>query len=102
MQETMFTGIYDENCSKIHVGDKVKLFDWIGEVVFECGAFGIAFQDVIDWDYIEKQIPIVTGCNNRLCACQNDNFVSLWELMWNFNCEDNSCDVLTVLQGGAK
>lgn len=97
MQEKAFTGLYDESCNKIHVGDEVKLFDWVGEVVFECGAFGIAFLNTIDWDYIEEQIPIVTGCNNRLHACQNDNFISFWEIMWNFNCEENYCEVVKVV-----
>lgn len=25
--------------------------------------------------------------------CFNDNFISFWELLWNFNCDDN-CDVV--------
>ena len=48
----------------------------------------------LDWDYIESQIKPVTGCDNQPAFCKNDNFVSLWELLWNFNCEDDVCVVL--------
>lgn len=29
--------------------------------------------------------------------CLNDHFVSLWELAWNFDCEDNMLDVVKRL-----
>ena len=98
MQETAFTGLYDKDLNKIHVGDEVNLLGMVGEVVFECGAYGIAFCDTIDWDFIGEQIPIITGCNNSLHACQNDNFISLWEIMWNFNCEENYCEVVEICE----
>lgn len=98
MQETAFTGLYDKDLNKIHVGDEVNFLGMVGEVVFECGAYGIAFCDTIDWDFIGEQIPIITGCNNSLHACQNDNFISLWEIMWNFNCEENYCEVVEICE----
>lgn len=89
-----FTAMLDCDCSRIYEGDEVSVFGQKGTVVFECGAFGIAFTDYINWDMIEEQIKPVTGCNNPLYACRNDNFVSLWELYWNFNGEDNVIPVV--------
>ena len=40
-------------------------------------------EECINWEEIEKLIPEVTGCNNSLCACMNDNFISFWETAWN-------------------
>lgn len=91
------TGICDANLDSIFTSDKVSLFGMVGEVVFECGAYGIGFQDVIDWDKLEEEIPKVTGCNNPPNFCYNDNFISFWELLWNYNCEDDICVVVEIV-----
>lgn len=79
-------------------GDIVKLLDkMIGTVIFECGAFSIAFKNEIDWDYIESEILKYTGCDNMACVCFNDNVISLWEIYWNFNEEENSLSVVEVI-----
>lgn len=91
-----YTGVYDCNLNKIHVDDEVLLFGNIGTVVFECGAYGIGFTE-IDWELIESKIQEVTGCNNYPHFCNNDNFISFWELLWNFNCEENHCVVVELV-----
>ena len=92
------TTVYDAKCNLIFTGDNVSLFGMTGEVVFECGAYGIVFQETIDWDLIESKIPEVTGCDNTPCFCENDNFISFWELLWNFNCEEELCSVVEVVK----
>ena len=91
-----FTGIYDEELNTLEVDDEVSLFGMKGIVTFECGAYGIGFDERIDWDLIESKISEVTGCDNTPHFCHNDNFISFWELMWNFNCEDNHCTVVNL------
>lgn len=91
------TNIYDKNLKPIKVGDKVSLFGMTGTVIFECGAYGIGFLNPINWDLIESKIPEITECYNTPCFCCNDNFVSFWELIWNFNCEENMCDVVELV-----
>lgn len=95
------TGVADKNSKELFLGDKVVLLDkFQGIVIFESGAYGIGFdaENTLDWDYIESQIEPVTGCDNQPAFCKNDNFVSLWELLWNFNCEDNMCAVLEKIE----
>lgn len=92
-----FTGIYDEELNALEVDDEVSLFGMKGTVTFGCGAYGIGFYDEIDWDLIESKILEVTGCDNAPYFCHNDNFISFWELMWNFNCEDNHCTVVNLI-----
>ena len=88
------SSIYDENLNQLRIGDEVSLFGMVGEVRFECGTYGIGFSNLIDWDLIESKIPEITGCNNTPAFCHNDNFISFWELLWNFNCEENVCNVV--------
>ena len=92
-----YTGVYDENLNHLEMEDKVSLFGMVGEVDCACGAYGISFTQPIDWDLIENKIFEVTGCDNSPCFCHNDNFISFWELMWNFNCEDNHCVVVNLI-----
>lgn len=89
--------ISDYNGKTIYTGDMVDLFGMIGTVVFCCGAYGIGFEETIDWNNIESKIFDVTGCNNTPHFCYNDNFISFWELLWNFNCEENHCGVVEIV-----
>ncbi len=62
----------------------LNLFNMRGKIVFEKGAFGIAIYPYIKWDLLEDKVPY----NNRSEFCYNDNFISLWELYWNFDQDD--------------
>ena len=91
------TGLRDKNGKLILENDVVDFLGHKGKVMYECGSFGIAYRDYIDWEEIEANICPVTGCDNALCACENDNFISLWEIYWNFNDEDDSVNTVEVI-----
>ena len=67
------------------------------EVVKECGTFGIVSENTIDYELFKKKIKEYTGCDNTPCFCYNDNFISLWELYWNYNEEENNLFCVEVI-----
>ena len=91
------TGLTDKNGQKIWENDIVDYLGHKGKVKYECGSFGIVFREIIDWEEIEANICPITGCDNSLYACENDNFISLWEIMWNFNDIENSIETIEVI-----
>ena len=91
------TGLKDNNGKLIWENDIVDFLVHKGIVKYECGSFGIAYRECIDWEEIESNICHVTGCDNALYACENDNFISLWEIYWNFNDEDDSVNTVEVI-----
>ena len=91
------TGLMDKNGKLIWENDIVDFLGHKGLVKYECGSFGIGFKKTIDWEEITSYIMPITGCENALYACENDNYISLWEIYWNFNDEDDSVNTVEVI-----
>ena len=96
-KEKMNTCLIDVNTTWIYEGDEVFFFGKKGKVVKEFGCYGIIFEEMIDWDDIEKHIKEQVGNYNSLYACLNDNFISFWEIAWNFECEEDFIHVVEVV-----
>ena len=91
-----FSGVYDTECEPIYEGDIVRFFRYVGKIVFEYGCFAIAITENIDWDYIAEEMEEYAGLG-YLTACHCDNLIALWEIMWNFNCDEDTCNVVEVI-----
>lgn len=91
------TGLKDKNGKLIWENDIVELLGHRGVIKYACGGFGIGYRKNIDWEEIQSNIMRVTGCENILYACENDNYISLWEIYWNFNDEDDSVNTVEVI-----
>ena len=89
--------LYDKEGRKINLDDKVELYGFEGTVVCMHGAYGIG-MDQVPWYTLEKQIESETGYKNTPCFCQNDNFVSFWELAWNYDCMENHYNMVRVVK----
>lgn len=93
-----YTDLSDKNDVRIFTGDIVRLLGYqIGVVSFICGSYGILMNQNIDWDYLDSEIAPITNCDNLPYFCRNDFFISFWELMWNYNQEDDMCDVVEII-----
>lgn len=88
------TGITDNNSSLIWENDIIEFLGEEYEVVFEAGAFGIVTDDSEPLDY--DKIKETTNTDRKLDCCFNDYFISLWELLDNFDCEGNCLNVVKV------
>lgn len=80
------------------LNSKITIVEFLGckyEVIFEVGSFGLV--GINDWEAIARQIPVRTGCDNDLCACLNDNYISLWEISWNLENEYNELNTVKII-----
>lgn len=66
---------------KLLEGDTIYLLGVKGVVAQECGAWGWSSNHYVPWAELEKRIPH----NNNPYFCYCDNFISFWELKWNFD-----------------
>lgn len=94
------TKIADSNENIIFEGDIVDFFGHEGKVVFDYGAFGIYIPEGIDYDFLLKAREMM-GCKNLSNFCSNENFISFWELLWNYdelyNDEVGYCGTVDVI-----
>ena len=91
------TGLKDYKLDDICLDDKVSLYGLKGVVVKGCGAYGIAFDETIPWNLLYRMIIKETGCDNEPYFCDNDNFISFWEIAWNYNCEENYLSMVEII-----
>lgn len=84
-----YTSKTDRNGNEIFEGDIVAFYYGhnkdICEVVFENGAFGlgVGISKKFDYDELETSVYNATENYDNFVGC--DNFISLWEIAWNYN-----------------
>ena len=70
---------------KLMDGDTIYLLGVEGTVRQECGAWGWGSCEYVPWEELESKILH----NNSPDFCYCDNFISFWELKWNFDDGDD-------------
>jgi hypothetical protein len=88
-------GLMNKNYDDIRLNDQVDLFGMKGKICFEVGAYGIGFQECIDYDLIQEEMDKDSNCcGNKYYGCFNDHFLSLYELYNAFNCDEGCVYIL--------
>lgn len=82
------SGLTADKGRQVREGDRVRFCGHEGEVVFECGSLGVVVENGIDYDVLQSFMDEYEDvcCGNEFSGCMDDNFISLWEIYWNFNC----------------
>ena len=89
------TGLKDKNGKKIFEGDIVKLDEQLFKVIYECANFGLGSNKEINYNPIINKSKEAGSMDFWGCYC--DNFVSLFELYWNFNDDENILNEIEVI-----
>ena len=66
---------------KLMEDDTIYLLGIEGRVRQECGAWGWGSAEYVPWEQLQAKVPH----NNNPAFCYCDNFISFWELKWNFD-----------------
>lgn len=90
-----YTGLTDKDGKEVCRGDICIFNNQKYTVVHELGSFGLASSNDIDYEDIQLAMGAFT--DNEFSGCYNDNFISLWEIYWNFDCEENQIHELEVI-----
>lgn len=85
----------DKNNKDIYEGDKIEFFGMRGIVTIELGCIGIVLSESINYDLLEEEVKSQTGNSYQGAHC--DNFITLFELYWAFNDEDNCISAVQVM-----
>lgn len=94
----MNTDLKDKKHKAIYEGDIVNFLGLKGKIVYRFGCFGISFKDNINYNEIEKKSLLKLGTKSTCLGCYCLDFISLWEICWNFGftINNNSISVPTV------
>lgn len=94
------TELIDASEKLIHEGDVITFCGIKGKVIFQYGCFGVATEEEIDYLKLQKYMDDNEEecCGNEYRGCENDNFISLWELYWNFNCIENFLWIAKIVE----
>lgn len=90
-----FTGLKDKNGKDIAKHNRVLFAGDEYCVVYEKGAFGLASDKSIDYFHIYDLME-AEGVTHGWEGLDNDNFISLWEIYWSFDCTEDCIPQIEV------
>lgn len=95
-----YIGIRDKNGNWVCEDDIVKIskFDLEGTVCKEKGTFGIGTSNIINYLKIEKTLKGELGNDVEVQMVQSDHFLSFYEILENFNLNENDrCELIEII-----